>query len=365
MTTTGTRTMTLAAVLLAGTIAMRWWSAPVQAAGDDGPPQRLSETGLYADPAALIVDARNRPFAPQYPLWTDGAAKRRWVYLPGGATIDVSRLDRWTFPVGTRFWKEFAFDGRRVETRFLWKVADDRWVFASYAWNDAQTDATLVPDEGVRQAATIAPGKSHSIPGVADCRSCHDSSRTEILGFTALQLSDDRDPLAPHAEPLQPGMVTLRTLVQEGRLSPARTDLVARPPRVAAADPRARAALGYLAANCAHCHNRESSIASLGLDFQYRLEPDDAGCVPPAVATTVGKPGHWVVPGATAGTSQLVHAGRPDLSAVVSRMNSRRPSSQMPPVGSVVVDQQAVGLVTAWIASGARAPAVCRPAPSP
>ena len=46
-------------------------------------PERLSETGLYR-PGTLDVDPRNRPFAPQYPLWTDGAAKSRWIHLPTG-----------------------------------------------------------------------------------------------------------------------------------------------------------------------------------------------------------------------------------------------------------------------------------------
>src|SRR5688572_27295626 len=65
-------------------------------------PQRLSETGLYRDATDLTVDARNRAFTPQYPLWTDGAAKRRWIRLPEGRTIDAARIDAWEFPVGTR-----------------------------------------------------------------------------------------------------------------------------------------------------------------------------------------------------------------------------------------------------------------------
>lgn len=156
-------------------------------------PRLLSETGLYAGEGARVVDNRNRPFAPQYPLWSDGAGKRRWVRLPEGSQIEVSKVDRWKFPVGTRFWKEFEFDRRKMETRFLWKVSNTNWVFASYAWNAEQTEAMLVPESGLPDAAPIAAGKTHSIPSVTECRSCHDSSRTEILGFNALQLSDDRD----------------------------------------------------------------------------------------------------------------------------------------------------------------------------
>jgi len=54
------------------------------------PPQTLPETGLYADFAALRVDPSHLAFAPQYPLWTDGATKRRWISLPSGTAIDAS-----------------------------------------------------------------------------------------------------------------------------------------------------------------------------------------------------------------------------------------------------------------------------------
>ena len=180
-------------------------------------PQRLSETGLFSDVASLTIDPRHRAFSPQYPLWSDAAQKRRWVSLPSGTTIDVSDVDAWDFPAGTRFWKEFSFGDRRVETRLLVKSSDTAWSFASYIWNEAQTDA----DSSRRRAgcvtsSEVAPGKQHSIPSVEDCRACHDSARTEILGFTALQLSDDRDAGAPHAEPLANGMLTLRGLVDEG-----------------------------------------------------------------------------------------------------------------------------------------------------
>ena len=325
-------------------------------------PALLSETGLYAGEGTTRIDPLNRPFSPQYPLWTDGATKRRWIRLPQGAAIDATNLSRWEFPVGTKFWKEFSFDGRKVETRMLWRVSAERWVFATYAWNDAQTDATRAPESGISGAAEVAPGKRHTIPGIADCRSCHDSARTEILGFNALNLSDDRDPNAPHAEPLTREMITLTTLMNDGQIYPKRPELIASPPRINASSPEGRAALGYLSTNCGNCHNRESSIASLGLILKHSvIEPIDVRrggtSVPPAtectpaLATTVGKRGHWVVPEAQE-ESRLINPGHPESSAIVRRMKSRRPSSQMPPLGSVVVDKQGVDLVTSWIKSG-------------
>ena len=338
------------------TIAMLLFAAIVRAtagfdSGAEAPvaPALLSETGLYAGEGTMRIDPLNRPFSPQYPLWTDGATKKRWVRLPDGAAIDATNVSRWDFPVGTKFWKEFAFDGRKVETRLLWRVSTERWVFASYVWNDAQTDAALAPDTGIPGVAEVAPGKRHSIPGVADCRSCHDSARTEILGFDALNLSDDRDPNAPHADPLTPEMVTLKALMSDGLIYPKRADLVATPPRIAASSPEARAALGYLSTNCGSCHNRESSIASLGLILKHSVTDQRGECTP-ALATTAGKRGHWVVPEAQE-ASRLINPGHPESSAIVRRMKSRRPSSQMPPLGSVVVDKRGVDLVTAWVQS--------------
>ena len=351
-------------------------------------PRLLSETGLYAgegqgvlpgrspEGAKAGVDVRNRPFAPQYPLWSDGAGKRRWVRLPEGSTIDVTNTDRWDFPIGTRFWKEFDFDGRKVETRFLWKVSETNWVFASYAWNAEQTEAMLVPESGLPDAAPIAPGKRHGSPSVMECRACHDSSRTEILGFSALQLSDDRDPNALHADTLTADMITLRTLVDDSLISPRRTHFKTDPPRITAATPEARAALGYLSTNCGSCHNRESSIASLGLLLKHDLgevrtaarrggtlvPPSDPPTCTPALATTVGRKGHWLVP-ANPDESRVINPGKPELSSLIERVRSRRPSSQMPPIGTVVRDRAAVDLLTAWVTANpdewARLAAAC------
>jgi hypothetical protein len=344
--TTAAATMLLGAIVRATASFENGVMVPVA-------PALLSETGLYAEGGTTEIDPRNRPFSPQYPLWTDGAAKKRWIRLPEGTAIDATNLSRWDFPIGTRFWKEFAFDRRKVETRMLWRVSADRWVFASYAWNEAQTDAALAPESGIPNIVEVAPGKRHSIPGIADCRACHDSARTEILGFNALNLSDDRDPNAPHAETLTADMLTLKRLMKESLITPKRTELIRTPPRINASSPEARAALGYLSTNCGNCHNRESSLASLGLDLKYEVtgsgnrEPGASECAP-ALVTTAGKRGHWVVPEAQE-ESRLINPGKPEASAVIRRVKSRRPLSQMPPMGSVVVDKQGVDLLTAWV----------------
>jgi hypothetical protein len=97
-------------------------------------PERLSETGLYVVGSTKAIHPDNLAFSPQYPLWSDGATKRRWLRLPPGTYIDASRPDAWVFPPGTRLWKEFSV-GRRVETRMIERLADGSWRFAAYVGN--------------------------------------------------------------------------------------------------------------------------------------------------------------------------------------------------------------------------------------
>jgi len=344
--TTAVFCRTCSAALLCLALAMSIASARTGATASSPSrlPQRLSETGLFSDVASLTIDPRHRAFSPQYPLWSDAAQKRRWVSLPSGTTIDVSDVDAWDFPAGTRFWKEFSFGGRRVETRLLVKSSDTAWSFASYIWNEAQTDADLAPSSGLRNVAEVAPGKQHSIPSVEDCRACHDSARTEILGFTALQLSDDRDAGAPHAEPLANGMLTLRGLADEGLLYPARPELVSTPPRIPSASPRERAALGYLSTNCGSCHNASGSLASLRLTFRQPAYGGGLAVIGPSLERKT----KWDRPGAVPETTTVIDRATPEHGALLFRMRSRRPTSQMPPLGTVLPDHAAVELVTRW-----------------
>lgn len=343
----GRRVMAAACAALVVAAAYRI-SSPLTAAADLQAPERLMDTGLYLAGQPGTVDPRNRPFSPQYPLWSDGAAKSRWVFLPAGSTIDVANLRDWNLPVGTRFWKEFRINGRKVETRMLWKAAAAKWIAASYVWNEAGTEALRAPDEGLRGAAEVATGRQHDIPSVSDCMTCHGAARTAPLGFNALQLSTDRDPNALHAEPLAPGMVTLQTLVDEGLLSPSRPEFVTNPPRIRTGSPRTRAALGYLSANCGSCHDGSGEIAGFGpsLKADDLLEDGDA-----AARSLVGHATRWQVPGAPEGSSVLLHPSSPELSAMLVRMRSRRPSSQMPPLGTAVRDQAALDALARWLAT--------------
>jgi hypothetical protein len=270
----------------------------------------LRDTGLS--------DPRNLSFSPQYPLWSDGARKRRWIYLPPGTAIDASRPDAWEFPAGTRLWKEFSLGGP-VETRFIERLADGTWRYATYIWNEEGTDATLAPAAGV---AALPTREGYSIPSESDCRACHESAAVPVLGFSALQLSSDRDPLAPHTDAHSD--IDLDALVERGlvlNLPPGGAR-----PRIEASSPIERAALGYLHGNCGHCHN----------DTETRVPVD----------LTLAES----VVGGSASADHVLRSLLNVRSRFLARVSSRNPQRQMPPLGTRRIDVEALALIERWIA---------------
>jgi hypothetical protein len=179
-----------AAVLLVLSMA---GAAPPAVAGEpivapaDTLPKDLRDTGLYAPGSGREIAAGIAAFSPQYPLWSDGADKHRWLSIPAGSFIDASRPDEWRFPAGTRLWKEFAHAGRPIETRFIARRDDGSWQFATYVWNVDASEALLAPQRGIAAlSAPGAPGGHYAIPGRGDCLACHGSGAVPVLGVSAL-----------------------------------------------------------------------------------------------------------------------------------------------------------------------------------
>jgi hypothetical protein len=244
------------------------------------------------------VRAGNEAFAPQFPLWTDGQAKRRWISLPPGTRVDTSNPDKWEFPRGTRAWKEFTGPAGRNETRMIERLPNGEWRFVSYAWNAAGTEATLAPDDGI---------PARGIPSRADCLACHEGVATPLLGYSAVQLT--------------PGLI-------EGP------------------SPQMRAALGYLHGNCGHCHNAEALPA---LDLHLNQQASDPhGSAERTLASLVNRESKFRPHGA-ASSLQRVVAGNAAASLLVARMRSRDPLTRMPPLGVALVDEQGLATLERWI----------------
>src|SRR5262249_11371635 len=146
----------------------------------------------------------------------------------------------------------------RVETRMYWKQGptDADWYQVAYVWNAAQDMAVATP-----LGEMNANGTQHDVPSRSDCRKCHDRVGGRILGFSALQLDVPAASTGVGAP-----AIDLDYLVGHGLLTnpPTKTG-VAGPyfPLWPDATPEASAALGYLHANCGHCHNDTSDVFSV------------------------------------------------------------------------------------------------------
>jgi hypothetical protein len=290
----------------------------------------LSETGLYQDFAARTLGPGTLAFSPSNVLWADAAEKDRWIRLPPGTQIDTSNMDHWVFPIGTKVWKDFLVGGVVVETRLVERYgtgADDYWM-GSFVWRSDGSDADFVM-AGQKDIG----GTTHDAPAQKDCRYCHAGEPGRVLGFSALQLSREGDG------------VTLDWLRQQGLLSPP-------PPAGAPYHPPGDAAtaetLGYLHANCGHCHNPNGTSWP---DTQMVLRLSVAETTAEGselYRSAIGqKLNYW----RHTGYSQRVVAGDPDASAMMYRVQSRIMGDGMPPLATEVVDPRGVALIRAWIAS--------------
>jgi mono/diheme cytochrome c family protein len=302
---------------------------------EEGLPEQLSDTPLYEDIATGSIHPAVREFQPQFQLWSDGADKRRWAYIPECDTVDTDDIDHWHFPVGTRFFKEFSRDGVRYETRIMSRTGGGLrdWAMASYAWNEDQTDAVRVGPEGRSNVL----GSTHDIPSKAECLRCHGSHGegggrpSRGLGFSAIQLAHSGDGL------------TLQTLMDD--------DILSTPPPgsdVFTTESPDREALGYLHVNCGHCHNDgPDRVPQVDLNFWIDANTaslEEAGVYRTAVNqdTVVFSDQH---------VEGRIVSGDPEHSAVLFRMANRGNNAQMPPVGTEFVDEDGIELLTEWIGS--------------
>ncbi|HEU5075941.1 MAG TPA: hypothetical protein VFU02_17225 [Polyangiaceae bacterium] len=281
----------------------------------------LSGTGLYlSDMRTLAPDIQR--FTPAHALWADGAEKERFVYLPPDSTIDTSDPDAWRYPVGTKLWKSFDLDGKRIETRLLEKRPAG-WFMMAYLWRESGADADAVPDGRVD-----ALGTGHDVPNEDACGSCHLLEHDVVLGFSAVQLARAGDG------------VSLAELHEAGRLSSSV------PSRELPGNATAQAALGYLHANCGSCHRPRSRVfdEQTRVDLWLTLGALDALEVTPTFTSTVGQ--------ATMLSDDpelmLVEPGEPEASALWLRM-AARDRRGMPPLASEQVDGDGLDLIAAFI----------------
>jgi hypothetical protein len=325
--------------------------------GPRGEPTDLGCTGLYADWDSKLVSSNLATYAPGLPFWSDGAEKTRWIYLPPGQPIDTSDMDEWTFPVGTKIWKEFrlpvgapdasAGDGStpdastetRIETRLLWKLTPTFWYRTTYRWSDDGVTGATELTGGEADAG----GTGYSIPSQIQCNQCHNGRKDGVLGFEAVSL----------ASPAATG-VTIGTLTSAGQLTAPPDASIVIP-----GDAIQSAALGWLHSNCGTaCHNSGQGQAQ-STGFFMRLDVATLASVQTTDTYTTGWNQQTIgFPIPDAAVSYRLHACDLASSCVYYRAGHRDgvdgtpPGSQMPPIDTHVVDVVDLAKVAAWIDEG-------------
>lgn len=302
----------------------------------DGLPDEVACIGLYEDVATKRVASNVRRYTPALVLWSDGAGKQRWVHLPAGKKIDATDPNNWVFPVGTKFFKEFRVEGRRVETRIFQKIRERRWSRATYAWNRDESAAIRSFGEDVGDVK-IASTEYH-IPSGGECDQCHGGRADRVLGFESVALG------LPGAEG-----VTLKTLVDEQLIAPApiRTQLsIGDDGTDLAAE-----MLGYTHMNCGVCcHNTNQNADAYSSGLFMKLDVNELDGRPVGnfeplqlLINQDAKTLRW-------GDKKRVVPGNPQDSLLYQLITSRAgPKEQMPPIATQVVDSGHADLVRRWI----------------
>jgi hypothetical protein len=335
-------------------------------------PTLLSRSGLYSSFATKTVSPAVFEFEPTYPLWSDGSHKRRFLFLPPGTKIDTSDMDHWVFPAGTKVFKEFRFQDttRILETRLIeiGPGGTPRYI-GSFVWDLAQTDGTWTPAGATLTGKGPALGVNGpdpsfqidwewDVPSESMCNNCHQGEPGFILGFSAIQLSP----------------ATMQQLVSANVLTnppPAGHDYSV------PGNAKEQAALGYLHGNCGHCHNPGTGMMhNLAVDFRLDVADRSIGETP-TYRTAVGvAPSEYLPPVAPAHVTKIVAPGDPADSEIIVRMSDRNyrnpsihydtpfvPNTQMPEIGTNVVDFAGVAMMTAWITTATIPPLTYTPPP--
>lgn len=307
-------------------------------------PDRLSKTGIFADLADLSPNPGILPYDVNLPFWSDHAKKRRWFSMPtAGSAATFQSEGNWALPTGAVWVKHFDMEmergnpasAKRIETRLVVKT-DTTAYGVSYRWNDAGTEAFLVPDGGVTIPLRITVDgtpqtQPWSIPSRAQCMTCHSPAAGSLLSFRTRQLN--------HAGTMGSASGNYLNLLHDaGYLD--QTPPAGLPRHYALSETeysletRARS---WLSVNCSYCHQQGGG--GLGaFDLSAWLGLFQTGIIDGTVGNSAGNP-----------ADRLIVRGDTLHSAILSRMSATNGYTRMPPLASAVVDQEGIAVVRDWI----------------
>lgn len=309
-------------------------------------PPMLAGTGVFADLESLTPHDGIVPYDVNLPFWSDNAHKTRWFSVPNtNLTIAFNRDGNWSFPTGSVWIKHFELEltngvpesRQRLETRLLVKNSAGAYG-VTYRWSDSLTNAALVPEEGLNEAFIVDDGggilrtQIWRYPSRVECMQCHTPAGGFALGFNSAQLNRPHDyngvetnqiaalSAAGYFNTNVTGIHTLRALAHP-------TDsAVSREYRVRS----------YLAVNCAQCHQPDGPAQGLW-DGRLATPGPDANLINGLLVNDGGNT-----------NNRAIKPGSVEESMILTRISTLGPG-RMPPLGSTVLDAEAIDLLSAWI----------------
>lgn len=314
--------------------------------GGSGFPATLSATGAFADLATLTPNPGVIGYEPNVPFWSDHAIKKRWFAIPGTTdSVGFSAEGNWSFPAGMLWVKHFDLETergnpatkKRLETRVLVRNPGGSYG-VSYRWNEAGTEATLVPDAGVSFEVPVTVNgvtadQTWEIPSRGACMLCHTVPGGHALSFNTRQMNRVATMMGETGNQIE-------LLRSAGYLSGPESPLVYTPPHAVADDDSTTLEFrvrSYLATNCVQCHQPGGAAPSTW-DARPEITLEETGLINGIAERPSDDPlDRLIVPG------DLQH------SVLLQRIQAGNGFSRMPPLGSHVLDQGAIDLVTAWI----------------
>lgn len=295
------------------------------------------------------------PYAPLSPLFSDYAAKHRFIYVPSAGGVTYSDREAYEFVTGSVLIKTFSYSvderdaslgEKLIETRLLIR-RDSGWDVMTYRWNDEQTEATrspygsTVPMSWIDSTGTTRD-VNYIVPNTNDCGSCHRlGSGIVPLGVKTRQLNGANHDTANMVDAIE----------ARGWFSgpvPSAAERETLPNPLTTEVPVEQRARAYVDANCAHCHrqNAKAGVSGMWLEW-HETDPTRLGVckVPPGASK------------GSCGLSYDVVPGKPDESILICRINSTEPEIKMPELPTTLVHREGAALLRQWIAE--MPPAAC------
>jgi len=308
-------------------------------------PATLSATGAFSDLASLTPNPGIVPYDLNLAFWSDNSHKLRLFSIPDtNSFMTFSGHGNWQFPSGMIWIKTFEWEmtngvpgsRRRLETRFL--VRNTEGVYGIvYRWNDEQTEAFLLPEQGLEEDFEIHEGglirtQTWHYPSRNECLQCHTDAGGLALGFHTSQLNRDYA--------FGNGTTNFIAALEEaGYFGNTVSNLHVLPALATATNENVSLTYrirSYLSANCSQCH-QPGGTAQGSWDARITNPLSAAGIIDGLLSSP-----------STNVAARIIATGSLANSEIYQRIitNGVR---RMPPAASLMLDTNGIQLVARWI----------------